>query len=59
MLIIGYQENVSSPTIIELPSRPIKIFVNFDRSAIITEDGKAYLFGGKDMAYLGGESGEL
>lgn len=32
-----------------LPSRPIKIFTNFDRSAIITEDGKAYIFGGKNL----------
>lgn len=37
-----------------LPSRPIKIFVNFDRTAIITEDKKVYIFGGKDLSHREG-----
>ena len=42
-----------------MPSKPIKIFAKFDRSAVITEDGKCYLFGGKDYSNCGGESGNL
>lgn len=33
---------------------PVKIFASFDRSAIISSDGKAYIFGGKDYSYCGG-----
>lgn len=35
------------------------MFANFDRSAIITKDGKGYVFGGLDFSYCGGESGKL
>ena len=49
-----FREHVSSPTIVNIPGRPIRIFANFDRSAVITDDGKAYIFGGKDMSDLGG-----
>ena len=58
-IIVEFSENICSPTIIELPSLPIKIFANFDRSAIITEDGKLYIFGGRDLSKVGGESGKL
>ena len=58
-IIVEFQENICSPTIMELPSLPVKIFANFDRSGIITEDGKLYIFGGRDLSKRGGESGKL
>jgi hypothetical protein len=38
----------------DLPSKPIKIFTQFERTAVICEDGKAYLFGGQDLFKYGG-----
>ena len=43
----------------DIPGKPIRIFAQFDRSAIVTDEGKAYIFGGKDMSHIGGESGKL
>ena len=58
---IEFQENIAAFTVVNLPDdeQPIKIFTNFDRSAIITDKGKVYIFGGRDYSKKGGESGKL
>ena len=48
-----YKEHASSPIPLNI-EKPIKIFANFDKSAVITADGKAYIFGGKDLSHIGG-----
>ncbi len=52
----AFKENICTPTILPI-EKPIKIFANFDRSAIIDADGNAYIFGGRNYAYCGGETG--
>lgn len=42
-----------------IPGRPVRIFANFDKTAVITDEEKAYIFGGKDLSAIGGESGRL
>ena len=55
---LAFNEHICAPTPLPI-QKPIKIFANFDRSAIINEVGEAYLFGGRDYSFCGGESGEL
>lgn len=58
LLYAAFNENICTPTILPIRN-PIKIFANFDRSAIIDGEGNAYIFGGLDYSYCGGEKGSL
>ena len=57
-LQLAYNEHICAPTPLPIED-PRKIVACFDRSAVINGAGEAYLFGGRDYSYCGGESGEL
>jgi len=55
---VAFNEPICAPTPLPIEN-PIKIFAGFDRSAVINEAGQAFIFGGRDYRFCGGEGGDL
>lgn len=49
-----HNDDICTPTRIPIEGKPKKIFAGFDKTAIITEDNRCYLFGGADKTKYGG-----